>query len=183
MTERRIERRCTECGAYQHLERRTTDYPESGLSNVQLLNVPVWLCANGHEEIEIPAVNQLHELLAFLILRKPARLDGDEIRFLRRRVELPAKEFAEKIGITAVHLSRIENGQRKVTHPVDLLIRLATAVMICARDGKSFPKDLVSVLNKLEAWDIGNHRLRHNDQSTPDHEWEAEDAHLETCPA
>ena len=45
-------------------------YPESGLNNVQLVNVPVWVCANGHEELEIPAVTELHELLAHMIVRE-----------------------------------------------------------------------------------------------------------------
>ena len=177
-----LTRRCAECGAEQHEERETTDYPESGLSNVQLLNVPVWVCANNHRELEIPAVNQLHELLAYLVLRKPARLDGAEIRFLRRRIDMPAKSFAAKIGITAVQLSRLENGSRPITHPVDLLIRLTIALLIASRDKKPFPADLAPILDKLEAWDIGNHRVRHNDQAAPEGEWETE-PEPEICPA
>ena len=84
-------------------------YPESGLDNVQLANVPVWVCENGHEELEIPAITQLHDLLTHLIIRKPARLTGREIRFLRRRAELSAQEFACRIGISPQHLSRLEN--------------------------------------------------------------------------
>ena len=167
-------RRCTECGTPQHAERRTMDYPESGLSNVQLINVPMWVCEQGHEEFEIPAVSQLHDLLAAMIVRKPARLAGPEIKFLRRRVELSGKTFAERIGITPVQLSRVETGARHVTHRMDLLIRLAIAAFIASRDNKPFPVDLTPFIDKLEAWDIGSHRLRHRDQATPDHEWEPE---------
>lgn len=150
------------------------DYPESGLSNVQLLNVPVWVCENGHEETEIPAVNQLHELLAHLILRKPAHLRGAEIKFLRRRISMQAKQFAERIGITPVQLSRLETDARPMSHRMDLLIRLSMAALIAARDGKPFPADMAPTVEKLEAWDIGRHRLRHIDQSVPEHEWELE---------
>lgn len=167
-------RRCTECGSPQHLERRAIDYPESGVSNVQLLNVPIWICARGHEETEIPAVNELHDLLARLIVRKPARMTGEEIRFLRKRINMPAREFAERIGITAVQLSRIENGARLVTQRMDLLIRLAIAAFMAARDGKPFPDDMTRFIAKLEAWDIGSHRVRHRDQPLPDHEWDPE---------
>jgi DNA-binding transcriptional regulator YiaG len=122
------------------------DYAESGLTNVELFNVPVWVCANRHEEIEIPAVTQLHELLAHLIIRKPANITGGEIRFLRRRVGLQAEEFAERIGLTPVSLSRFENGQRRVSRRTDLLIRLSAAALIAARDNKPFPADLAPLV-------------------------------------
>jgi putative zinc finger/helix-turn-helix YgiT family protein len=165
-------RRCTSCGEPQHVERRTVDYPESGLDNVELFNVPVWVCKNGHEEIEIPAVNQLHELLAHLIIRKPARITGPEIRFLRRRIGIQAKDFAERIGLTPVTLSRFETGAKLVSRRTDLLIKLSAAAMIAARDGKPIPGDLAPLVQSLEAWDIGHHRLRHIESAPPDHEWE-----------
>jgi len=168
-------RRCTECGSPQHVERRTIDYPESGLTNVQLINVPVWVCSREHEEFEIPAVNQLHELLAYGILRKPARLNGAEIKFLRRRIDMPAKVFAERIGITPVQLSRIETGARRITQPMDLLIRLAVTAFIASRHGQPFPADMTRFIDRLEGWgDLGSHRLRHREQPTPDREWEIE---------
>lgn len=149
------------------------DYPESGLDNVELLNVPVWVCPNSHEEVEIPAVTQLHELLAHLIIRKPACITGPEIKFLRRRIGIQAKVFAERIGLTPVALSRYETQSRPVTRRTDLLIRLAAAALLAARDGKPFPADLAPLVQTLEAWDIGSHRLRHV-ESAPDHEWESD---------
>lgn len=151
------------------------DYPESGLNNVQLINVPVWVCSNGHEEVEIPAVTRLHELLAQLIIRKPAPITGPEIKFLRRRVGIQAKEFAERIGLTPVALSRFETGRSPVSRRIDLLIRLSAAALIAATDNKPFPSDLAPLLDHLEAWDIGSHRLRHVDSAPPDHEWETDE--------
>jgi putative zinc finger/helix-turn-helix YgiT family protein len=175
----RLIRRCTECGQPQREQRRTVDYSESGLTNVELFNVPAWVCVNHHEEIEIPAVTRLHELLAHLIIRKPANITGSEIRFLRRRVGLQAKEFAERIGLTPVSLSRFENGQRRVSRRTDLLIRLSAAALMAGRDNKPFPTDLAPLVRTLEAWDIGRHRLRHVDAALPEHEWEPNDGELE----
>lgn len=169
-------RRCTKCGQPQVQERRAVDYPESGLSNVQLINVPVWTCSNSHDEVEIPAVTQLHELLAHMIVRKPAGITGPEIKFLRRRVGIQAKDFAEKIGLTPVALSRFETGSRRISRRIDLLIRLSAAALIAARDSKPFPTDLAPLVNSLEAWDIGSHRLRHVDSAPPEHEWEPDRA-------
>ncbi len=166
-------RRCTECGQPQTVVRQTVMYPESGLSNVQLSNVPVWMCVNRHEEVEIPRVQELHELMAHLILRKPAAIVGPEIKFLRRRVAMSAKDFAVRIGLSAVRLSQIENAKRPIPKRVDLLIRLSIAALIAARDAKPFPNDLAHFIDQLEqSWDLGTHRLTHHDNALPDHAWQ-----------
>jgi DNA-binding transcriptional regulator YiaG len=173
MTEFNRIRRCTDCGEPQTVARKETQYPESGLNNVRLFNVPVWTCINGHEEVEIPAVTELHELLAHMVIRKPAPLVGPEVRFLRRRVGLTAKDFAPRIGLTPVRLSQLENNHTGIHKRADLLIRLSVAALIAARDSKPFPNDLAHFVDQLEqAWDIGSHCLRHNELAAPDHEWE-----------
>lgn len=85
---------------------------------------------------------------------------------------MQGKDFAERIGITPVQLSRLENSSRRVTQRMDLLIRLAIAALIAARDGKPIPADLAPLVHKLESWDIGSHRVRHNDAAPADREWE-----------
>ncbi len=166
-------RRCTECGAPQHEDHCRTAYPESGLDNVELHNVPVWICENHHRELVIPAVTQLHELLAHMIIRKPAFLNGHEIRFLRKRLAMPATAFAKRIALSPVHLSRLENGKRKITKPYDLLIRLVWASLIAERDNTPIPSDLAKLVDDLEtAWAIGRHQVRHHSTSSPDREWE-----------
>jgi len=166
-------RGCVECGLPLGLERRTAGYPESGLDNVQLIDVPVWVCANGHEEFQIPAVGQLHALLVEMVLRKPAPLTGKEVRFLRKELGFSAREFAGRIAITPVHLSRIETGERPIQPSSDLLIRLYVAGTISARNNEPFPADLQPLVAKLDAaWDVGSHRLRHIDHAPPDRQWE-----------
>ena len=159
-------RRCTQCGLPQRVEPTTTDYRESGLDNVQLINVPMWVCHDGHEEIQIPAVNQLHVLLTHLIMRKPARLTGKEIRFLRTELGFSSKQFAERIALTPVHLSRLETGSRRTNRRMDLLVRLSVAAEFSTRENKPFPPDLGPLVTALEqAWDIGSHRVRHLDDA------------------
>lgn len=168
-------RLCVECGAKQTLIRKTTGYPESGLDNVQLINVPVWFCENEHEEVQIPAQRELHELLAHMILRKSAPLTGAEVRFLRKRLGWSSKEFAKRIGISPVHVSRIENRGRPIIRPLNLLLRLVFASALAARDGKAFPSDMIHVIDQLEQAmdDLGSHRLRHlaPEESVGSEEW------------
>ncbi len=113
MASERPPRRCTECGEAQRLTRATTDYPESGLDNVKLVDVPVWECGNGHQEVEIPKAKQLHGLLVNALISKPAALTGPEIRFLRKELGMSGRAFARQLGMTAEHLSRLETGRRR----------------------------------------------------------------------
>lgn len=166
--------RCTACGEPQSVVRTTTDYPESGLDNVQLVNVPVWQCPNDHRELQVPAADQLHALLTDMVLRKPAKLTGQEIRFLRKELGMTLHEFGGRLGMTDVHLSRIETGNRRmISSTTNLLVRLTVAWELTRQDRISFPRDLEPVVDELEqTWDIGSHRLRHRDSSPPDRQWE-----------
>ena len=167
-------RRCVECGEAQTVVHKDVSYPESGLDNVQLLNLPVWVCTNNHEEAVIPAVNELHELLAHLIIRKPAPIVGPEIRFLRRRVGLTAKDFAARIGLTPVRLSQLENTKKGLPKRADLLIRLSLAILLSARDAKPLPEDLAHLVEQLHATlgEMGVHRIKHNENVRRSQEWQ-----------
>jgi len=169
MTEhsRETHRLCFECGKRLRLERDTVHYEESGLNNVWLANVPVWRCANGHEELEIPAVDELHDLLADVIIRKAVPLVGQEVRFLRKRLEFTAQQFAVRIGVTPVHLSRLENGRRALQRQMDLLVRLYCAHLLAQKRQQPCPAELTSILAQLESGvaSVSEHRFRHRRSS------------------
>lgn len=166
-------RLCVECGGPQKQVRGTVPYPESGLDNVQLLNVPIWRCEDGHDEVEIPAVEQLHDLLAHQIVRQPVPLAARDIRFLRRRLNLTARDFAAQMGWTPEWQSQLENGHQAATRTAELLMRLACGVLLAEKSGKS-ADDLTPLIAELEAsMGVAGHRLRHSDQALPNREWEA----------
>ena len=166
-------RRCVECGSTQTQDRTNVPYPESGLDNVQLLNVPVWMCQNGHVEIEIPAVGDLHNLLAHMIVRQRAPLSGRDVRFLRKRAGLTARQFAAQIGRTPEWVSQIENGHVALDRTNELLFRLSLGVLVAAKSGRS-PDDLAPLVEELErAMNVVALRVRHNDDALPAQEWEA----------
>ncbi len=166
-------RRCVECGRPQKPVRGAVPYPESGLDNVQLMNVPIWRCENGHEEVEIPDVEQLHDLLAHQIVRQPTPLSSRDIRFLRKRLGLSARDFASRMGWTPEWQSQLENAHQAATRTADLLMRLACGVLLAEKTGKS-ADDLTPLVAELEAtMNVAGHRLRHRDQALPNQEWEA----------
>ena len=88
---------------------RYDSYPQSGLTNVVLENVPMWVCKNQHQDVQIPAVDQLHLLLASAIVVQPWTLKGHEIKFVRKFLSYSARDFSALIGVHHVTLSEWEN--------------------------------------------------------------------------
>jgi transcriptional regulator with XRE-family HTH domain len=65
------------------------------------------------------------DLIAEIIVMKPGLLTGAEIKFLRKRAGKKAVDFAQLIGRTPEHLSKLETGTLPITEPMDKLIRLS----------------------------------------------------------
>jgi DNA-binding transcriptional regulator YiaG len=114
-------------------------YDLSGLKDVFLSNILVRRCVNRSCKAEspvIPKIASLHRRLTEILIDKQSLLSGDEIRFLRKNAEFPAKHFAELIGETPEHLSRVECG--KTHHLGKQADKLARAVSIaCAQGGEA----------------------------------------------
>jgi transcriptional regulator with XRE-family HTH domain len=86
----------------------------------------------------IPKIAQLHRKMGEILIAKPTGLSGPEIRFLRKSAGFPAKEFSALLGVTASHLSRVENakdGLEGLGVPADKLARLLSAEGESAREG------------------------------------------------
>ncbi len=152
--------------------RTTIDYRESGLDNVELVDAPVWECREGHQEIQIPNAEQLHGLLTNLLIRKTTALKGAEIRFLRKELRLSGRAFAQRLGMTPEHLSRLETGARGVTSTIDLLVRLSVAWELTRRQQIEFPADVKPFAPRLgTSPDVENHRVQHRDDASRDRRW------------
>jgi transcriptional regulator with XRE-family HTH domain len=145
--------KCSHCKVEMSKRRTTSDHPylykRSGLSDVALEGIDVYVCPNCcHEVPIIPKVGQLHATLAAGIIRQSRLLKGEEIRFLRKHAGLPAQEFALLIGVTPQHLSRIENGHTdNLGKPTDRLVR---ALTLTAKDGRAARTTLLTIAGALE---------------------------------
>ena len=116
--------KCDQCDGIMKPTVKDYRYQESGLSNVILQGLRVYVCESCQEETpEIPNLLHLHRVITKALLTKPALLTGPEIRFLRRHVGLKAAEFADQLGTTAVTVSRWETGAIAIDPKTDRLIR------------------------------------------------------------
>lgn len=145
--------KCYTCDV-EMVERKTTDdapyhYVLSGLENVYLAGIVVRWCpkCKGESPV-IPRIAELHRLIADTLIRQPTLLSGPEVRFLRKHVGFPAKEFAALLGVTPEHLSRVETGAIKTLGAqADSLARALAMV----GDGDKARETLLEIARKLRA--------------------------------
>ncbi len=61
--------------------------------------------------------------LAFAVISQPYRLQGEDVRFLRKYLKMTQEEFASYLDIDKTNLSKWENNQDKIGEQSDRLIR------------------------------------------------------------
>jgi len=102
----------------------------SGLGNVYLVGVEYEVNeATGEQSAGIPCLPNLLEAIGKVLVEKKTPLSADEIRFLRKRLRLASKAFAELVGLSSEQYSRVENGAATVTPTVERVVRLLYAAL------------------------------------------------------
>jgi DNA-binding transcriptional regulator YiaG len=109
---------------------RPYHFLDSGLPNVYLSGVKYWVCGKcGMQSAEIPAPEQLMNVIGESVVMKPGILTGQEIKFLRKRAGKKAADFAALINKTPEHFSKLETGALPLQEPTDKLIRLTYGLL------------------------------------------------------
>ena len=78
----------------------------------------------GYDEPIIRGLNDVLRTIALALVSKPYRLAGDEVRYLRKYVEMMSDKFARLLHIDRSTLSKWENGEDPVGTQSDLAIRM-----------------------------------------------------------
>lgn len=116
--------KCPICNSKTVCAKDTHHYTESGLNYVYLKGVDVCKCSCGEIIVSIPAMSQLHSLIALSIIKKKSLLSGSEIRFLRKNMGLTATRLSKIIGVDNATISRWENNTQAIDKSHDRLVRL-----------------------------------------------------------
>ncbi len=117
--------KCPECKTEMESRKVNHKYTESGLPNVVLVGIEVRHCPKcGEEQIVIPRLEELHRVIAFKVASQAARLNGAEIRFLRKWLGWSGATFAKTIGVAAETVSRWENDKEAMGTTAERLLRL-----------------------------------------------------------
>jgi putative zinc finger/helix-turn-helix YgiT family protein len=120
--------KCLDCGTAMETRRENYRYTESGLKGVTLKDIEVSRCPNcGYSEVSIPHVEGLHRAIARLLIEKPTRSTGEEVRFLRKILGLSGVDLARSMGVAPETVSRWENDDPPIGPQADRLLRLMVA--------------------------------------------------------
>jgi putative zinc finger/helix-turn-helix YgiT family protein len=121
---------CTNCGERITAERRNYRYTESGMSNVILQGIEVADCPNcGNSDVIIPRMAKIHRAIAQALTNSPARLTGEQLRFLRKHLGLNGDQLASYIHTDKTKISKWERGEDRIGPATDRLIRLLAAAL------------------------------------------------------
>lgn len=115
---------CSNCGADAPVVVGSYRFEESGLDCVILAGIEIIKCAQcGNEDPIIPRLNALMRLLTLAVLKKPYRLCGQELRFLRKYVRMTGEQFATFLHVDKTTISKWENNEDPIGDQSDRLIR------------------------------------------------------------
>lgn len=98
-------------------------YTESGLLNVYIGGITVEVDDDGDEIITIPAVNELHHVIATGIVNHAKGISGDELRFLRSEMGLTQAELAALVHRDKQSIGRWERNEIEIDSSAEALVR------------------------------------------------------------
>lgn len=120
--------KCSECRGEMIEKREAVTDHRIGLSNLVLVDFPVLRCKRCHaREIVFPRLSQLLETLAASIINQKQRLNGEEVRFLRKVLGWSSSDLAAKLGVALSTVSRWEHGKEPIGIVPDRLLRMFIA--------------------------------------------------------
>lgn len=117
------------------------------------------LCSVCGKKLEtiIPALENLLRTVARNRALRPRKLSGEEIKFLRHAMGWKSKRLAQNLGLSAEHLSRCENGIKRLSDPVEKWLRVFVLHKMVKKEIRE-SVDIDEVMDmKIEAmWDASH---------------------------
>ncbi len=114
---------CTNCGKAARVIIGNYRFDEVGLP-VLLKNIEMIDCKEcGSRDPIISDMNGLMHVIAFAVISHPAKLNGNEVKFLRKYLGMSAEKFSKLVEIDRTTLSKWENNQQEIGKHSDRLLR------------------------------------------------------------
>ncbi|MDE3045630.1 MAG: hypothetical protein KGJ02_03185 [Verrucomicrobiota bacterium] len=127
----------------QGIARKIKTFVYKGLGvPVKLINVPMKKAA-GVWCLDIN-MNKLMQIVLEAIIHKPAALTGDELRYIRKHLEMTTTEFGKTFGVSHVAVLKWEAEENRISPALELCIRLYVLNHLRAKD-----KDFRALYNEL----------------------------------
>ena len=99
-------------------------YTQCGLDHIYLLNGVARHKTSYGGGVSIYDAEGLHRAIALNIVSNKAVLNGRELRFLRKLMDLTQADLALWLGVNVQSVARWEKGKADMSGPADRLVRL-----------------------------------------------------------
>ncbi len=124
-------------------------YESSGLPDIWLRNGFEVLETAYGEAVSIHNVEGLHKAIGSRIVRNAPVLSNDEIRFLRKELDLSQKDLADLLSVSESSLRNWENKDRAdMPGPADRMLRVLYLEYICGNTQISHFLERISQINR-----------------------------------
>ena len=131
-------------------------YTGCGLKNVWLRNGYIVRNTSYGEGVAIYNLEELHTLIGLHIINHKPCLSGEEIRFLRKELDLPQADLAFLLGVSESSLRGWENDRAKITKAPDRLLRM---IYREHAEGNIMVRSFIEKLSSLNLEDYFKHRI------------------------
>lgn len=96
-----------------------------GLDDVYLANGYEITDYDGDKGVAIKELDQLHNAIGYSLVKEKKALNGRELRFLRKEMNMRQADLARLLGLSSQQVARWEKGTSEISGPADLLVRAA----------------------------------------------------------
>lgn len=160
--------RCSDCGKANFELRRITHDLGSllGMTEVLVENYPALVCAKCKAVSHIGEVlSEVEMILAAMILDR-GTIDHLEVRYLRKLLGYTQEEFAQKLGVERITVSRWENSETAISGTQALAIRSYVFFKLRAKSKRiealaaSFLEPKVSPKSKRGGYKLAGSEIR-----------------------
>jgi DNA-binding transcriptional regulator YiaG len=136
------------------MKKSSFHYTACGLKNIYLLNGFKFHQTPYGKTISIENINGLHSAIAQDIITNHPQLSGDEVRFLRKEMDLSQQRLSVLLGVDTQTVARWEKGVTDIPTSADRIIRL-----LFREKSKQNPEvlKLIERLNEIEDTAIDRH--------------------------
>lgn len=139
-------------------EREPLHYTACGLDDVYLVNGFSREQIDGEDVITIEDMDGLWKAIGLSLVCGRKALAAKEIRFLRGHMDMTQAELGDMLRVTDQTVARWEKGERPISGPADLLLRVCFLASKCAQpEGGKMLKQLSVMLKKLRDRDEPEH--------------------------
>jgi DNA-binding transcriptional regulator YiaG len=104
-----------------------TRYPHFAFPNLYLVNGYTETHTHRGVEMEFTREDELEQCIRHLVLRRPERLRGWDLRFLRRGLGITQAEFGTQVDRDEQTIARWEKSEDPIPSAVDVVIRMRFA--------------------------------------------------------